>query len=86
MGSDAAKLKAVVEKEKLPWRSFTDPGDIGHGPIATKWNVTTTPTLYILDAKGGIRGKWLGAPGEKALDDILGKLIREAESADTKSS
>ena len=75
-----------MDKEKLTWRSFADHGDIGQGPIAYKWNVSTTPTLYLLDADGIIRGKWLGSPGEKTIDDILTKLIREAEAAGTNPS
>jgi hypothetical protein len=78
-GSAAPKLKAVMKKENLTWRSFTDPGEIGRGAIASKWNIATTPTLYILDADGIIRSKWRGSPGEKAIDDILNELIQEAE-------
>ena len=79
-GHDSGKLSAVMEKEKLTWRSFVDPGGIGQGAIATQWNVVATPTLYLLDHKGVIRHKWAGSPGEKAIDEALGKLIKEAEN------
>jgi hypothetical protein len=36
--------------------------------------------VFILDAKGIIRYKWAGAPGEKAIASALEKVIREAES------
>ena len=49
------------------------------GPIATKWNLSATPTFYVIDHKGVIRHKWLGGPGEKAIDAALEKLIKEAE-------
>lgn len=80
-GNDAKKLKAVMDKEKLTWRSFADPGDLGQGPIATRWNLTVTPTLYVIDHRGVIRHKWLGNPGEKAIDTALETLINAAEGA-----
>ena len=72
---DAKKLKAAMEKLNLPWRTFVD-----SGTIAAKWNSPGTPTYYVLDPKGVIRFKWVGNPGEKALDGALDKLIREAET------
>jgi peroxiredoxin len=68
-----------MEKEKLPWRSFVDTGNAGAGEIATKWNLSATPTLYVIDHKGVIRYKWAGPPGEKVLDAALDKLITAAE-------
>jgi hypothetical protein len=73
-GHDAKVLKRVVDKEKLTWRSFADKGD-----IAARWNLSGTPTLYLLDPKGVIRYKWAGAPGAKAIDAALETLIDEAE-------
>ena len=72
--SDPKKLKAIMEKEKMNWRSF------GSRDIALKWNAST-PGYYILDHKGVIRHKWVGntGPGEKAIDRALEKLIHEAE-------
>jgi hypothetical protein len=69
----------VTEKEKITWRSFADAGNAGAGPIATKWNLSATPTFYLLDHKGVIRYKWAGPPGEKVLDAALDKLIQAAE-------
>ena len=65
----------------MTWRSFTDPGPLGQGPIAVKWNVFATPTLYVLDRRGVIRRKWVGGPGEKVIDAALEKLLTEAEAA-----
>jgi peroxiredoxin len=70
----AKKLKEVMDKEELPWRSFAD-----GLPIARKWNFYGTPTLYLLDHKGIIRHKWLGSPGEKAIDRAVEKLVKQAE-------
>jgi hypothetical protein len=68
-----------MAKEKLPWRSFADPGELGQTAIVTKWNLTATPTFYLLDTKGVIRHKWVGAPGEAVMDGALETLIKEAE-------
>ena len=61
-------------KEKLNWRSF-----VGRGAINTAWNSPGTPMYYAIDHKGMIRFKWVGNPGEKAIDTALEKLIQEAE-------
>jgi hypothetical protein len=68
-----------MDKEKLPWRSFADPGDLGRGAITAQWNLTGTPTFYVIDHKGVIRYKWVGSPGEKAIDAALDKMIQVAE-------
>ena len=78
-GSTVKQLKEIMDKEKLPWRSFVDLGNAGAGPIATKWNLSATPTFYLLDHKGVIRYKWAGPPGEKVMDAALEKLIEAAE-------
>jgi hypothetical protein len=69
-----------MDSEKLPWRSFADANTKdGRGAIFTAWNLQGTPTLYVIDHKGVIREKWLGSPGEKVIDDVLEKLIKDAE-------
>jgi hypothetical protein len=77
-GLNAKQLQKVVNKEKITWRSFVDEGNAGAGPIATKWNLSATPTLYVIDHKGVIRYKWAGAPGEKVINAALDKLIQAA--------
>jgi hypothetical protein len=81
VGHDARGLKTVMRKEKLTWRSFADPGEIGQGAIATRWNLTATPTLYLIDHKGVIRHKWIGGPSGKAIDAALEPLLKGAEKA-----
>jgi len=77
-----------MDKEKLNWRSFADHGGKGGdmGPIATKWNLQGTPTLFVLDHKGMIRYRWLGSPGEKKIDEAINSLIKEAEADSKKES
>jgi len=71
---DPAKLKEVMTRERLNWRTFVAQGD-----IAEQWNNPGTPTFYIIDHRGMIRHKWVGSPGEKAMEAALENLIQEAE-------
>jgi hypothetical protein len=75
---DSKKLKAVMEREKLSWRSFAD-----QGMIFDRWNLSGTPTYYIVDQTGVIRHKWVGAPGEAVIRAALEPLIQEVERAGT---
>ncbi len=69
--TDREKLKEVLTKEKITWRSFWDGGKVG-GPIATRWNVEMWPTVYLLDHRGVIRAKHLqGTALEKKVDQLL---------------
>lgn len=52
---DAARLRRQVEDRQIPWRSWFDGGP--DGPISTRWNVRTWPTVFILDREGVIRFK-----------------------------
>jgi hypothetical protein len=70
MNSDPKEtLRSAMVSEKITWRSFWDGGSTG-GPIATRWNVHSWPTIYVLDAKGVIRAKNLR-------DDALAKKVKE---------
>ena len=76
---DKEKLKVQNEKQQITWRSFWN-GPLGTGgPISTEWNVHGWPTLFVIDHKGVIRHKWVGSPGDKAMDEAIEKLIKEAE-------
>ncbi|MGE3822193.1 MAG: TlpA family protein disulfide reductase [Isosphaeraceae bacterium] len=72
--SEAKKLREVMNREKMNWRSFTV-----QESILERWNNPGTPTYYVIDPQGVIRHKWVGYPGEKALDTALEGLILEAE-------
>ena len=72
--SDREKLKPALEKEKITWRSFWN-GETGTGgPISAAWNVRGWPTLYLIDPKGTILYKSVGA-NVPALDAALAKAI-----------
>ena len=71
LGHEPKELKEVMTKEQMTWRS------IASQAVTTRWNAGT-PTYYVLDGKGIIRYKWVGSPGEKAIDTALEKLLHEA--------
>jgi peroxiredoxin len=73
------ELKPVLQKEQITWRSFWNGGSTD-GPISNAWNVHGWPTLYVIDAKGVIRHKWLGSPGDEAMDKAIDALVKEAEA------
>jgi hypothetical protein len=75
---DSKNLKETMTKEKLNWRSFAF-----QETVNATWN-PSTPNYYVLDAKGVIRHKWVGAPGEKAIDLALEKLIADLETKSKK--
>jgi len=80
---DPKALKKVMDKERLPFRSFTDKSDgEGLGVIGRAWNLFGTPTVFVLDHKGVIRYRQMGIPDRKAIDGVLKELIREAEAKD----
>ena len=69
------RLKQVIKKENMTWRSWWDGGDTS-GPIASKWNVHGWPTTYVLDHKGVIRYKNVR---EKQMDEAVDSLLKELE-------
>jgi hypothetical protein len=75
----AEDIKKKNDAEQITWRSFkNDRG--GKGPISTDWSVSGWPTLYLLDGKGVIRKKWVGAPNETVLDEAVEKVVKETEA------
>ena len=74
------KLKHVMDKEQLNFRSFTDTATgEGLGVIGSAWNLFGTPTIFVLDHQGVIRYRQMGIPDRKAIDEAVHKLIKEAE-------
>jgi len=76
---DRDALKPVLEKEKITWRSFWNGGST-NGPISQLYKVSGWPTLLLIDAKGVIRYKWLGAPSGDVIDKAVEKLVKEASA------
>jgi hypothetical protein len=76
--SDKEQLKKVMEQEQITWRSFWDGGNT-NGPIATRWNVSGWPTIYVIDHKGVIRYRDVREEAmDKAVDTLLEELEKES--------
>ena len=81
LGIDSDKTPEIyadaAKREKITWPVMFDGGSV-HGPIATKWQVTGWPTIYVLDAKGVIRFKGLRDKLlEEAVDELLAEMKKE---------
>jgi hypothetical protein len=74
--TDMDKLKARLAEEKVTWPSFRD-GDTD-GPIARKWNVSSWPTIFVIDKKGIVRARGVGGA---ELDRWVEKLLGEPAPA-----
>jgi hypothetical protein len=75
---DRGELRKVLSKEQITWRSFWDGGSTS-GPIARAWNVSSWPTVYVLDAHGVIRYKNVRG---KELDKAVDALLTETAATD----
>lgn len=73
--ADREKLKPVLAKRGITWRSFYD-GPNTEGPIASRWNVLGWPAIYVLDTKGVIRFKHVR---DEVLDRAVDELMKEAK-------
>ena len=82
---DRKAIKAVTEKERLTWRSWWDGGGI-EGPIATQWQISNWPTIYVLDTNGVVRytESHGGTPSGTALDKIVDTLLKELKTQSKK--
>jgi thiol-disulfide isomerase/thioredoxin len=71
-------LKSIRDGE-ITWRCWWDGGQ--DGPITSRWNVLSFPTIFVIDAVGVIRE--LGTRG-RALDQIVERLVEVALSNNDK--
>ena len=74
---DKDLIRKYIKAEKITWPMWYDGGGTA-GPIATRWEVDTWPTLFLIDSKGIVRSIYEGWPEAKALDAEIDKLIAEA--------
>ena len=74
-GAFGGQAAAQAKRTGVTWRSFWN-GPLGtSGPIASKWGVTSWPTIYVLDHRGVIRFRGVrGADMDAAVDQLLGEL------------
>ena len=78
---DAEKQTLVefLEKEPMPWSHWWESGE--KNPVAKKYRVRAFPTIYVIDHAGIIRHKWIGSPGNDAMDKAIADLVQQAEKA-----
>src|SRR4051812_541135 len=76
---DREALKPILTDEQITWRSFWNGGSTS-GPISRAWKVQAWPTLFVIDAKGVVRHKFEGSPGNQQLDRAIDALLKEAGS------
>jgi hypothetical protein len=77
---DQQKLKERMKQENITWPSWWDGGST-NGPIATAWNVSGWPTIYVLDDKGVIRYKNVrGEEMDKAVNTLLKEMAIDVAS------
>lgn len=75
---DEAELKRSLDKFGISWHSFSCGTKGPLGPIPKAWNVSSWPTVYLIDHTGVIRGKHLS---DAAIETKLAELVPEAEKA-----
>jgi hypothetical protein len=74
------ELQPKLKEEQITWRSFWNGAEGTGGPISKRWGINGWPTLYLIDAKGKIRHKFLGNPGDEKLDGLIDELVKEAKA------
>ncbi len=76
-------LTSFLDRTEMPWNHWWagNGGDESKDTLASLWNVHAFPTLYVVDAKGVIRHKFVGVPDGDVLDDAVDALVKEAEES-----
>jgi SLA1 homology domain 1, SHD1 len=69
-------VKTAIRENEINWRSWYDGSD---GPICKKFEISSFPTIFLIDHAGVIRYKNVRNP--ELLDAAIEKLVREAEQA-----
>lgn len=84
--TDKDVLKKRLKEENITWPFWWDGGNTS-GPIATKWNVSGWPTIYVLDSEGVIRYRDVRGPEmDKAVDQLLAEMESKKTSKNSKSA
>jgi hypothetical protein len=73
--ADLEALEPVLVEQQITWRSFWNGPEGTRGPISKRWNVSSWPTIFVLDAEGKIRYKNVrGEAMDQAVDALLDEL------------
>ena len=85
VNGDSARsdAKRVMEREQMNWPSFWN-GERGPGgAISTAWNIHGWPTVFVIDAEGVIRFKFLGCGSNssnrlnESVDELMQRLVNK---------
>src|SRR5438270_3704982 len=80
IGVNSDETREIVKdarvSEHLTWRSFWNGGSTG-GPISRAWRVQGWPSLWVIDAKGIVRHKFVGAITGPVMDRAIDDLLKE---------
>jgi peroxiredoxin len=70
--AERATLQKSIKDAEITWRCWWEGGL--EGPICKSWNITSFPTVYVLDGTGTIRFKDVRGP---SLEDAVKTLLKE---------
>jgi len=73
---DAEVVSKILSENQITWRQAIDGST--DGPLASRWNVSGWPTIYILDHEGRIRFRDLR---DGQMEEAVLKLIAERKAA-----
>jgi peroxiredoxin len=75
---DAETVKTILAENEITWRNAIDGST--EGQLATEWNVSGWPTIYVIDAQGVIRYRDVrDKPMEDAVRALLAELATPAK-------
>jgi thiol-disulfide isomerase/thioredoxin len=75
--ADLKAAREAVKQHEISWRSFRN-GREGAERISERWHILGYPTLYLLDANGIVRKRWIGNPPPDDLEATIERLIAAA--------
>jgi len=69
----------TAQEHGMTWPCFRD--NLGPGRAITKdWHNIGFPMLYVIDQQGIIRRRWLGAPLQEDLSDVIAQLCGDSST------
>jgi len=71
-------LTTFLEKEPMPWTHWWAGEE---SDLIKTYRVRAFPTLYLIDAKGVIRKKWVGSPDPEVLNKAVEELVKEVPAS-----
>ena len=72
-----APVQRFVTTRKLTYPiAIDDPND----PVAERFGVRALPTAFLVDGKGQVVARWIGAPDPKEIEQHLSRLLPPARS------